>query len=466
MGGTGSVPGMKLASIFFAALALRWAYAVILFAVMGEDGLKAPDSVGYLVQAHDFAAAITANKVAGWGWLSPNTTTMPVFIWLITLHTVLFGSYAALAYVLMQGVLDAATCVLVHGIAGSFDRSFAMPAAIASVLNPTQIVLSGLVLTDTPFTFLVALTLLGSVRWLRSPAWPGAVLIGLGLGGAALCRILIVPAGLILLPYLAVATLLAGRFRLRQAAQLAAAAAIAGLCIGPVLLRNVVDYGSWSLTSQSGLHFTLWVVPFIKQAKDGTPWIETHEALKHKVEERFGTPAANQFEMSGRYQQLGREELAKLGPAAIAKAWLFGAAINLGAPAIITSPLVSNLPRTGFYATGGASLLAKMLNFLFRSDNALFAWILAAGIVGVIIMRLLQFVGLMTILARRDVLAMSLILLGWCVYILVVSGPVAAPKYRLPMEPVFAVLSGAGFARLRQSSRKRAAGVGNVTPQS
>src|SRR2546426_556947 len=96
-----SVLRNKLWAVLLAALALRWAYAGILFAAMGEDGLKGPDSVGYLEQAHDFAAAITSGTVAGWGWLTPNTTTMPLFMWLITLHALLFGSFAPLTYVLM-----------------------------------------------------------------------------------------------------------------------------------------------------------------------------------------------------------------------------------------------------------------------------------------------------------------------------------------------------------------------------
>ena len=455
MGDPGSVPRVTLWAVFLAALALRWAYVVILFAVMGEDGLKGADSIGYIEQARDFAAAIVAGKVSGWDWLTPNTTTMPLFMWLITLNALLFGTLAPLAYVLMQGALDAVTCLLVYGIASSFDRAYAMPAAIAAVVNPTQIVLSALFYTDTPFVFFAALTLWGSVRWLRAPAWRWAVVIGIGLGAAALCRILIVPAALVLLPYLAVAALCAGRFRLQQVAQLAGAAAILALCVGPVLTRNVVEYGSWSLTSQSGVHFALWVVPFVKEAKDGTPWVKTHEELKQRVEERFGPPSANPFVMSDRYQELRREELAKLGTGAIAKAWLFGAAVNLGAPAIVTSPLVSALPRTGFYATQGGSLLEKITNFLFRSDNALFAWILIGGIVGVVAVRLLQLVGLFELLLRRDVLAMSLLLIGWCGYILVVNGPIAAPKYRLPMEPALAVLTGAGFWRLRQVLTKR-----------
>ena len=33
-------------------------------------------------------------------------------------------------------------------------------------------------------------------------------------------------------------------------------------------------------------------------------------------------------------------------------------------------------------------------------------------------------------------------------YVLVLNGPVASPKYRLPVEPILNVLTGAGFALL------------------
>src|SRR5437867_1386633 len=102
---------MKLSSIFVGAVALRWAYAGVLYALLGEDGLKGPDSFGYLAQAHDFVAAIISGKIAGWGWLAPSTAAMPVFMWLITLHVLLFGSLASLSYVLMQGIMDAGTCL-------------------------------------------------------------------------------------------------------------------------------------------------------------------------------------------------------------------------------------------------------------------------------------------------------------------------------------------------------------------
>jgi hypothetical protein len=46
-----------------------------------------------------------------------------------------------------------------------------------------------------------------------------------------------------------------------------------------------------------------------------------------------------------------------------------------------------------------------------------------------------------------------LLLAGWCLYILVINGPVASPKYRLPMEPTLVVLWGAGYVMLRDRVR-------------
>ena len=44
---------------------------------------------------------------------------------------------------------------------------------------------------------------------------------------------------------------------------------------------------------------------------------------------------------------------------------------------------------------------------------------------------------------------MALLFGLWTGYVLAVTGPIASLKYRLPIEPVLAVLTGAGFCLLR-----------------
>jgi 4-amino-4-deoxy-L-arabinose transferase-like glycosyltransferase len=445
--------------IFFAALAIRWVYALGIFASMGEAGLTGTeysDSHRYLGEAHSFAAAILANAVHGWDWLGPSLVTMPLFTWLMTLHVLLFGASGPLAYVLTQGVLDAGTCLLVYGLARELNARYTFRAAIAAVINPPQIILSGLVYTDTPFAFCVALFLFAAVRWLRAPTARWAILLGLGLGAAALIRILVAPWAAILLLFLLFAAAFGHRLSSRAIPQLAGAAAIVGLCLAPVLGRNVAQYDSWALTPQAGVHLARWVVPLVQEARNGTPWARGQAEMEERVRERFGPPAANPFEESRRYNEIGREELGKLGTAAMAKAWIFGAAINLGAPAIILSPPIAQLPRTGFYDTVGSTLLAKVGNFLFRSDNAFYAWALLLGIAGVAIVRAIQLCGFIGILRGGGQWPSMLLLAGWFVYVLAINGPIASPKYRLPLEPLLCVLTGAGFCLLRTWRKKSA----------
>lgn len=121
---------------------------------------------------------------------------------------------------------------------------------------------------------------------------------------------------------------------------------------------------------------------------------------------------------------------------------------------IILSPPILQLPRTGFNGTVGNTLLEKVGNFLFRSDNAFYAWVLLLEIAGVAVVRVIQFCGLMGILREGGNWSIMLFLAGWFVYVLAINGPIASPKYRLPLEPLLCVLTGAGFCLLRTSRNK------------
>ena len=434
--------------IFLLAVAVRWSYAVLMIALMGDAGLQSVDSQTYLAYAHDFAAQIASVSLGGMQWLGPIGDSMPIANWLFGLCGLVFGTSAALGYVLLQGLVDAATCLVVYRIAKTLDDAYAAPAGFAAALNPTQIVLSGLVLTDTPFLFFTALFLLGAVQYLRTPTWRQALLVGLALGAATMTRALSAPFAAVLLLFLLFAKLVAKSSSRRIIAQLGAAAVVFALCIAPVLWRNVTQFGVWALTPQSGIHLALWVAPLVKEATDGTPWQRSYNDIQRRVDDRYPMPTANPFEQSRRYREIALEELATLDIRAMAKAWLVGAAINLGSPAIILSPPILSLPRTGFYATPGASPLDKIRNFLFHSENATYTWILLIGIASVLLVRLVQIMGLIVLLSRGGQLAVLCLFGLWIAYVLVVDGPVASPKYRLPIEPPLMIFTGAGLSVL------------------
>ncbi len=438
---------ITLPAVLLAALALRFGYALILYLTMGDDGLTGLDSLDYLRFARTFAADAANGKIGGWQWLGVNLHMMPFFTWLLAACFAIAGAFGPLLYVLVQGAVDTWTCLLVHRIAGHFDNRFAIPAAIAAAVNPTQIVMAGLVYSDTPFVALVALSMLASLRWLQAPSTKTAGLIGIGLGAAALFRVLIVPWGFVSIAFLALVMLVRGQFRPHHATQLAGAGIILALCVAPIMLRNHAQYGALSLTPQGGMHLTRWIVPLVKEAKDGTPWDQTYALMEKRTEERFGPLSNNPFENSRRYVEIGNEAMREMGLLPAIKAWTFGAAINMASPGLLISPPVSQLPRTGFFSTPGAGMAEKIVNFVFHSDNARYAQLLLAGLAGVALIRLIQLAGVAA-LYRTGHMAALFLCAAWIAYVLVINGPVASPKYRLPVEPVLNVLTGAGIALL------------------
>lgn len=435
-----------LICLFAVALVLRALYAVALYAFSGPDGLKGPDSQGYLALARGVAEALAAGKIAGWAWLGPDFTLMPIITWSFSLSVTFAGDYAPLAFVLFQGIFDAGTCLFVAGIARLAARRAALLAGYAAAITPTLIVVSGLVYTDTLFVFFATGSLYAALRWLNAPTLAWAALMGAMIGLAALVRVGIAPWALAAGIFLAIVTLMrrGGWVPIRQ---LAAGGAVVALCLAPILARNIAVHGAWSLTSQSGAHLVYWVYPLVKEFADGTPREATIKDVDARIAARFGPmPTPNPFTDSDRYAQLAREELAKFGIGAIARAWAYGAAINLAAPAVVHIPPVSALPRRGFYDTPGGSFGEKLQAFLFGSGNTLYAWLLMLGLLGVATFRLVQIVGVFVVLRRGANMAGLLLLAGWCLYFLALSGPVASPKYRLPLEPVLAMLTGVGLA--------------------
>ncbi len=433
-------------ALFLFALAVRCIYVLSIYAFMGDAGLMGADSVGYLALGHGFAEAVRQSSVHGFHWLGPSPAQMPLFTWLLAIHVALWDAHAALGFVMTQTTLDAGTCVLVFLIARSLSERFAVPAGILAALNPTQIVIAGMVYSDTAFLFLMTLSFYSAISWYERPTARHAVWTGIILGIAGLVRV----TAFTWLPVLIGAFILhawrRGQLNARMLWRLSLIATIAAMFALPVVARNIVLFEAYSLTPQGGEHLARHVVPFVQEVADGTPRAPTVVEIDRRRQDRFGDMPVNYFEQSRQYTQLGIEELARLGGYAVVKAWLLGTVLNIATPAAILSPPVAQLPRTGFFYTEGPSMVEKVRNFLFRSDNASYAIVLFLGIVGVAAVRLLQLGGLIQALPLLIRWPPTLMFAVWIGYILAISGPIASPKYRLPIEPPLMILAGAGLS--------------------
>jgi len=121
--------------------------------------------------------------------------------------------------------------------------------------------------------------------------------------------------------------------------------------------------------------------------------------------------------------------------------------INLAAPALLADPRVRALPKPSFYDTPGTSLWQRARAYLFDDPGA-YQVLLLLGLLGMLPFLALEATGLV-MLARRMPWAAACAG-GVLAYFLLLSGPLAAPKYRLPMEPVLIVLAAIPLARLAE----------------
>jgi 4-amino-4-deoxy-L-arabinose transferase-like glycosyltransferase len=446
--------GRHLTAVFAVALIIRIIYPIALHSAMGDAGVMGVDSQSYVAEAHRFAASMSAGSVEGWEWLGQHPSIMPLFGLLTAVIHLAFGNNGPLAYVLIQGLLDSGTCIVIYLIAHSIVPRFALAAAIAAAINPTQIMMSGLVYPDTPFVFCVAVMMLGAVRWLQTPSAGSAATIAIGLGCAALCRVLIAPWAAVLLAVLVCGAAVRSRLSRRALVHIAAIAIAFALVVGLIVARNVSRYGSFALTPQGGSHL-LFVVPWVKRAHDGTPWAKSHEELKALAERRYPTRTDNPFEESRRVAKVANEMWRPLGLEPTIRAWAYGAVINLVSPAVLLSPPLIQIPRTGFYGTPGSSIAEKVFNFLFRSESMVYTWALLIGAAGLLIVRFVQLAGVLAFLRwswrlSAPLFPVLVLFALWFLYILAVNGPIASPKYRLPLEPVLNLLTGIGFCSLRR----------------
>jgi hypothetical protein len=187
----------------------------------------------------------------------------------------------------------------------------------------------------------------------------------------------------------------------------------------------------------------------VTQRADGTPYqatVDRMEALYRQRLAQGGSSAeANPFRLAAMKTELAREEMSRLPLAAYVNAWLEGMVVNLGAPTLLDDPRVRALRKPSFYNTPGTSLWQKAYTYLFH-DPGRFQVLLVAGLLAMLPFLVLELVGF--VMLARTLPWGALFAVGVVGYFLLVNGPVAAPKYRLPMEPVLIVLAAIPLAWL------------------
>jgi hypothetical protein len=452
-----SAAAHPLKTVFALALLIRLINVALL---KGDDSFFAEADTHLYWQL----GAELANPATFWSRLMSETDRMPLFLLLLAGIQSTLGKVPR-AVAVIQAIIDAGTCALIASLGALVSPRVGLVAGVLAALSITLIVFSTQILTDSLFLFFFTLMLLAGARFLLRPSNRLAVLAGLA-GGLALATrpaIALLLAGAV--PLVFVAVLMQRRHVFPALAAAALFAITATAPVAPVLLRNVVQYGTINLTAQTGPHLAFWIVPLVTQRADGTPYqasVDRMQALyQQRLVERGLSAETNPFRLAAVRTEVAREAMARLPLSAYAKAWLEGMAVNIGAPALLADPRVRALPKPSFYNTPGTSLMERARAYLF-DDPGHYQILLIAGLIGMLPFLVLEAIGF--VMLARTLPWAAVLAGGVLAYFLLLNGPVATAKYRLPMEPVLIVLAAIPLARIVERHCPVRATGGGETP--
>ncbi len=438
----------NIALIVIAALALRAVYVLASYLSLGPDGLMGPDSHAFILAAQYLADGGSFMRVGTPAAPGIGLDLMPVPFLIMSWFLSAGAPPSPLGFVLLQIPIDAATCILIAYLAERLRPGSFLVAGLIAAFNPTQIVMAGLYYTDTLFLFFVTAGLLSTVKWLARPAPARTAVAGLVWGLALMTRPFVqhwlILSPIILLPLSLVRNRTAW---LRSAIGLAAILLICTAIASPVLIRNYDAYGSARLHAQTGAHLLFWAAPLVREYETGVPMAQSETEWRQELRATPAFKAAETpFDESDAMSALAKDKLGELGYPAVAAAWVKGAVFNLLSPASTIAPLVSSLPRRGFYDTQGDNLGSKIWNFLFENEGMAYTAVLFVSAIPVPITLGLSFFGFYICLKSGRAAAIPAVLLFlWAGYTLGLNGPVFSPKYRLPLEPVWVVMTAIGL---------------------
>lgn len=442
------------AIVFALALAVRWINVWLLIGV--ENAFRFEDSAEYIEGARRWLERGSLAAYVEGRPLLP-LEREPGYFWFLSGIASLFGESLP-AVALVQGAVDAGTCVLIGLLAARLGPAVARLAGLGAALWPTLVVHAAVVLQDTLLLFFLTGFLVALVRYAARPSFGLAVAAGLLFGAAWLVR------GIMqFLPLLIALALAALAWWRSRRPGLAAAAPL--LFLGAMLVplaphayRNVAVFHTTMSSTQAGLHALHWTVTLVHMDRNGT----TFEVEAPRTEARYrawlhasgiSEKDLNPFEIDRLRMKLAFAELLAFPVWRLAKVWTQGAVINLLSPAVLSDSRVRALPRPSFYGTPGKNLFERAAKY-FLQDAGTFQLVVLAGLAASLLAFLLQLWGY-AVLARRSLLAAAAAAL-FVGYFLAVSGPTAGPKYRMPFEPVMIVLFALGLdaARRRRLARR------------
>lgn len=225
----------------------------------------------------------------------PSITRTPAYPSFIASVYYLFGKLPQ-AVLVIQSLLDSATAVIVTLISYRIiqDARYALLAGLLYAMNPFAVFYSNMILSETLFTFILAVATFLFTRFNQSDRKTDMVLSSLLTGVAIFFR----PIALYV-PFLFAACFFISGQKIRDAMTRSLIFVMVSFTVlAPWYVRNYRDYGRWTLSGISDFNYVVSFAPEVLMLRDDLRSVATtdvngkieyyQKALRLKAEERYG----------------------------------------------------------------------------------------------------------------------------------------------------------------------------------
>jgi len=443
----------RIITVLLIALLLR----LLLFSVIllfNTGGFIQTDSHEYLNIAENLITKAAFSQSVDEP-LVPDGRRTPVYPLFIALFRLAGFNLAAIIFI--QLILSVFSCFLAFKITYWFTENYksSIFACLIVAIDIPTIVYANIILTETLFTSLFLISIFFLVRYLKDDREKILILIlsGIFLGLSILCR----PISLFF-PVVMVVLLLLFQSRNFKLFLIKIPLFLLAVIItlAPWLLRNQIVLGAPILSTISSTNMLHYRAAGVYAVKEKVSFNEAQKELKKLAESTF---TGNRDEHPLDYK---RHE-AKLGAGIILDNPLYYIKNNISSAAnLFLSPLRSTIDlqlglanKATTLANWGKSKEDTIFNRLLSTTSSFTLVMVLVQMITLAIVWLLAVAGMVAAFKHKNYLSFTLLLLTILYFGVITGGPEAYARFRVPIIPFLALISGIGFASLYHSLQIR-----------
>ena len=380
-----------------------------------------------------------------WNEVSPLLLTerMPGSFWFYGFLQWLTNNDLFLVLV-VQSILDSFTCVIIFLCAGLLNKKYQLYTGFFAAFSPLMIIISSQILSDTIFLFTFSCSLYFLLKYWRSKNSKICVyLSGLLLGASTFIRAATFPLIFLSLPIIFLILKTGGNNYKKSFISSCIFFLIAVAPISSRWIDNIIDYDTYSLTSQSGSHMAYWMVPGVLSVSKGMDKKSSVNLVNMEIN-KFGGITNEPFKDSNKRVSVSINILKKENLYYISYAWLRSSVINIISSPVLIDSRARSLLHPSFAQEGNIN---KWFKTLF-SKKEYFSYLIVLLLSFIFSLFSIFSIVLGYYYFTKANLFISVISIILITFFCLITGPTISPKYCLPYLPVLLYLQGISLGKL------------------